>query len=245
MIAYLLGELPEAENAGIEEQYLASEAAFAPLRAIEAELYDAYARDALPIGRRRAFERKFLATPEQRQRLEFSRALLNHQQPQLRPAEHWRGARVAVLIGVAAALLLAIALWWPTGGVNQQPVAQTAPANSPVVAAFTIGAGVTRAGGAEPTLDIPVGADVVRISAGIEQDLRPAYGAVLRTPEGAEIWRSDPTGVIVEREMMAVIVEVPASVLNDGHYILTLYATNPNGVIEDLADYAFLALKSR
>ena len=50
MIAYLLGELTEGESILIEEEYLANEEALGELMVIEAELYDAYARDALSRG---------------------------------------------------------------------------------------------------------------------------------------------------------------------------------------------------
>src|SRR5215471_12182173 len=76
MIAYLLDELPESEAIHIEQEYLANDDALALLMAVESELYDAYARNALSPDRRRKFETKFLATAEQRHRLQFSRTLL-------------------------------------------------------------------------------------------------------------------------------------------------------------------------
>ncbi len=81
MIAYLLGELTEAETILIEEQYMADDEALAQLMAVEAELYDAYASHSLSPERTRRFENKFLATSEQRSRLEFSRALLRQPRP--------------------------------------------------------------------------------------------------------------------------------------------------------------------
>ena len=49
MVAYLLGELPETETEVMEERYIADEAAFRELRAIEAGLYNAYARGTLSL----------------------------------------------------------------------------------------------------------------------------------------------------------------------------------------------------
>src|SRR5215471_21701861 len=102
LISYLLGELPEADCVRIEAQYLTDETAFAPLLAIEAELYDAYARNSLSPERRRSFEQKFLSTPEQRWQLEFSRTLQRVPRPDERPARTrlpW--GRVATFAGVA------------------------------------------------------------------------------------------------------------------------------------------------
>jgi hypothetical protein len=227
LIAYLLGELPEAESVRLEEQYLADETVFAELRAIEAELYDAYARNSLSPARRRLFEQKLLATPEQRWQLEFSRTL------QRVPRTEQRRGRLATVAAVAAVLVLAVVLrWWfatPPPQVTEQP-----PTTRPqVVIAFELGAGITRDGGKEAVLTIPANADVIRISAKVEQHLPESYGAVLRKPEGTEIWRVDGL------RQRSAIVDIPAIRLAAGTYILTLYGPTR----EEIADYAFRVLK--
>src|SRR5262245_55290898 len=158
LIAYLLGELPEAECVRIEEQYLADETAFAPLLAVEAELYDAYARNSLSPERRRLFEQKFLSTPEQRWQLEFSRTLQRVPRPDERPAPtHLPWGRLAAFAGVAVVLTVVIALWWFGKQQAQfekpQVTQQAAAPPSQVVVAFELGSGITRDGSDEPTLN--------------------------------------------------------------------------------------------
>jgi hypothetical protein len=218
LVSYLLGELPEAESARFEEEYLGDEKAFGQLLTIEAELYEAYARDSLSPERRRLFEQKFLVGSEQRWRLEFFRTL------QRVPRPDHRRSRLGVIMAVAAVLLLAVVLRWWFTTPPPQISRQTPAARAQVVIAFELAGGITRDGGSQPTLTIPANAHVVRITAKPE-----FYGAVLRKPEGTEIWRVDGL------PQRSTTVDVPANRLAAGTYILTLYG--PAG--EEIADYAF------
>jgi len=244
LIAYLLGELPESENARIEEQYLASDASFATLMAIEAELYDAYAGDLLSPERRRFFEQRFLATREQRWQLEFSRTLLNVPPPKQRGSWIrllWPG--VAVIAAVAAALVVALVLWRPAKPLLEPQVApQISAARPQVVIPLELGSGITRDGGEEPTVKLPSNSDLLRITAKGDHDLPSSWSAVLRKPEGTEVWRSDVIRRVAGNSKSAT-VEIPAGPLSSGHYILTLYAPTQNGASGEVADYAFRVQK--
>ena len=243
LIAYLLGELPESKNARIEEQYLASDESLALLTAIEAELYDAYASGSLSPERRLLFEQRFLATPEQRGQLEFSRALLRvprRKQRESRIRLHW--PRVAALVMVSAVLIVAVTLWWSARPMPQVQIAQQTPAvRAQIAISFELGSGITRDGGEEPTVELPSNSDVLRITAKVDHDLPSSYSAVLRKPEGTEVWRSD---VIrrVAADSKSATVEIPVGSLSSGHYILTLYALTQSGASE-VADYAFMVQK--
>lgn len=68
-IRYLLGELADAEAERFEDELFEDPAAVEALEAIEAELYEDYACDALDGPRRATFEARFLSTPEGRARL--------------------------------------------------------------------------------------------------------------------------------------------------------------------------------
>lgn len=75
MIQYLLGQLPEPEQAELEACYLADADCFAELLAIEDELRDTYARGELSAADRETFEQRLLASPLQVKKQEFARTL--------------------------------------------------------------------------------------------------------------------------------------------------------------------------
>jgi hypothetical protein len=239
LIAYLLGELPESENVRIEEQYLASDASLALLMAIEAELYDAYASDSLSRGRRRLFERRFLATQDQHWQLEFSRTLLRVPRPKQHASLTRRWPRVTLIATVAAALLVAVVLWRSDRPLpDAQDAQQISAARAQVIIPLELGSGISREGGEEPTAELPSNSDLLRITAKTDQDLPSFYSAVLRKPEGTEVWKNDAIQQGVGGAKTA-IVDIPVAPLSSGHYILTLYAPTQNGAFGEVADYAF------
>lgn len=72
---YLLGQLPEQEQARIEGGLFQDDDLFDQLQAIKGELADDYARGELSAGERQQFERRFLASTAWREQVQFSKAL--------------------------------------------------------------------------------------------------------------------------------------------------------------------------
>jgi hypothetical protein len=75
LVKYLLGDLPEAEQVCVEDRALADGNYRTALEAAEADLIDAYVRDELSAAERRAFEQRFLGSPQRRQKVAFARDL--------------------------------------------------------------------------------------------------------------------------------------------------------------------------
>jgi hypothetical protein len=75
LVKYLLGDLPEAEQASVEDRALADVNYRSALDAAEADLIDAYVRDELSSAERRAFEQRFLGSPQRRRKVAFARDL--------------------------------------------------------------------------------------------------------------------------------------------------------------------------
>src|SRR5262249_53517423 len=202
-------------------EYLGDETAFATLLAIEAELYDAYARDSLSPERRLLFEQKYLATPEQRWQMEFSRTLQRVPRPDQRPARTplpW--ARLAAVTAVVTVLAVAVVLRWfatPQSQPEKPRATEQTPAPRPqVIITFELGLGITRDGTKESTLTIPANADVIRVTAKVDRELPESYGAVLRKPEGTEIWRDDGFRK-APRDTRSANVDIPATRLLAGY----------------------------
>ncbi len=74
MTRYLLGELPEQEQAAFEKTYFKDPHVFDQVLQIESRLVDAYARDQLSSEMRERFEQFYLKHPSLRERVEFAKA---------------------------------------------------------------------------------------------------------------------------------------------------------------------------
>jgi anti-sigma factor RsiW len=72
---YLLGELPEAEQIALEQEYFNDPRLFDQMVQAESELVDKYARGLLSPATRESFEKYYLAHPKRRERANFARAL--------------------------------------------------------------------------------------------------------------------------------------------------------------------------
>ena len=75
IVKYLLGELPEKQQAEIEDQAFQDEQYLQSILAVENDLIDEYVRGEIPPAKRQKFESHFLASDERRRKVEFARAL--------------------------------------------------------------------------------------------------------------------------------------------------------------------------
>lgn len=72
---YLLGELPAPDVKRFDELSVADDEFSQKLETVENDLIDAYARGELPGRKRKPFQRRFMVTPQQRERVDFARSL--------------------------------------------------------------------------------------------------------------------------------------------------------------------------
>src|SRR6185369_9139016 len=77
LVAYLLGELPEEEQARVEQDFLSNDDTYEQLLVIEDELTYDYLEGRLSPPRRSLFESAIAATPRGRKNMEFAKALLD------------------------------------------------------------------------------------------------------------------------------------------------------------------------
>jgi len=75
LVKYLLGDLSEDEQVRVEDRAFADADYRRALDAAEADLIDAYVRGELLPVERRAFERRFLISPQRRKKVAFARDL--------------------------------------------------------------------------------------------------------------------------------------------------------------------------
>jgi len=75
IVRYLLGELPESEQALLEERAFSDRQFTEDILAVESDLIDEYVRGGLAGVERQRFEQHFLNSAERRRKVEFARAL--------------------------------------------------------------------------------------------------------------------------------------------------------------------------
>ncbi len=126
MTRYLLGELSEAEQTALEEEYFGDPRVFDEVATAESALVDDYVRGRLSPEARQRFEQFYLAHPPRRERMKFAEALatrLDQEGPgvartePLRARSRWQalldalvGRRLAFAVG--ALLVVSVGLWY-------------------------------------------------------------------------------------------------------------------------------------
>jgi hypothetical protein len=85
MVSYLLGELTGDKAEEFEQQYLADQDTFELLEAVEEELVEDYLRGMLSPAERLLFERRYMSRPENQEKIDFARNLLESLSDKLEP----------------------------------------------------------------------------------------------------------------------------------------------------------------
>lgn len=89
---YLLGLGSEAEREHLESEFFGDDDAFQEMLTAEDDLIDAYARGELSAKERKQFKKRFLTSPQGRERLQFARALAGPQaEPEVAGSTWWPG----------------------------------------------------------------------------------------------------------------------------------------------------------
>ena len=109
--------------------------------------------------------------------------------------------------------------------------------------AFTLAGGLVRDAGTQKTLDIPACARRVKLSMPLPSDEYASYMAVIRTPEGSQIWKQTSLAVRRVGSALSLAITVPARLLAEGDYILTVNGVSRGGRSEPAADFSFRVKK--
>jgi anti-sigma factor RsiW len=118
--------------------------------------------------------------------------------------------------------------------LEQRPKAFT-----PAIATLLLKPGATRSAGASNDVQLPPDAALLRLTLALEQNTHPRYRAVLTTADGDEVWAQHGLTARVTAQDVTLNVDLPASVLSNRDYIVTVSGVGGNRQIEELADYAF------
>jgi hypothetical protein len=117
----------------------------------------------------------------------------------------------------------------------------TAEASQPLIASLALSPGATRGGGRTNELIIPADARQVRLQLMFGDGDYASYRALISTPEGREVFNR--AGLRPRPGARAVTLILPASLLSDGAYTVTLSGATRENSLEVIAEYSFTARK--
>ncbi|MBP6821621.1 MAG: hypothetical protein KA368_08760 [Acidobacteria bacterium] len=116
--------------------------------------------------------------------------------------------------------------------LNERMNTKPTPTAAQTVFSFILLSGVR--GSEQQTLNLPPGAEHVRLRIKLEADDFPRYRASLRPVDGGPSWTPSVT-----KTGSTISVKIPAQKLRKGDYILTLTGVNATGSTEEINRYSF------
>lgn len=252
---YLLGQMSEAEEARVEEAYLASDGALEELRAREDELIEDYLAGALEPLERDRFERLFLASPARLERLLFLRSLRDRAaQPRATPSAPVRqgGSWVAVAATLAAVAMAGFLAARALGtrppalpGLPPAPFAGRAAVPDPGLpqvhtplpteVSLRLVAPAVRGAGHVPVLDPGLAVQVALEAPLDPRDAFASHRGRVVAPDGRDAFVSpwQPN-----RGEAVLRVVLPSSALRDGRHVLVVEGSARTSE-EPVESYAF------
>jgi anti-sigma-K factor RskA len=227
---YLLKDLSDDQQQAIEKRLLTEDDLLEELGIAEDELIDEYLAEKLSEEERERFEQNFLATPERRQKVQFSRSFsryvrtIESQKAALPFWSHFSSTQNWALPATAAVAVIVIVagiVWFSRQRTPSPPTF--------VTLTLTISTS-NRAEGAPATkVTLPLNADALRLRLKLPETASPA------TRYRVELLREDgetQTLPIVGYDEQSVVVEIPAAQLSRRQYALNVYVIKPDGTEE-------------
>lgn len=296
LVRYLLGELSEPEQEGIEDHYFSDIAVFEKLLVVEDELIDAYVNGELSREERNRFEDYFLQSPERREKVEFAEAwrifIERHYESgghQPAPNNESIFKRKEFLLPLAASVILALgATWLLVGRIrlageldraqsalidieerhrsleaqvgeqsarNEELASALAEAQarnaatskdqsssqppSSAIVSLILSSALVRGSAGSSQIRIAPGTRQVRLRASFSSGDYTRFKAVLKTLAGREIHRWTELQPRIRQNIGTLALTLPADLLSDGDYIVTVAGATASGAEEVIEEYAF------
>jgi len=253
VVQYLLGAASEEQTDLLDRLSISDDDFACRLKALEDDLVDAYVRGELSGDTLERFRSFYLSSPLRREKVRFAQALL--------PLAD-RGAPVSGItrrriplsfprqfLAAAACLILAAGVYWMFENTRRKARVQPglAAAPPPAVSSTAPLANIvfvlpppTRVATALRVLSLPSDANSVTFQLELEANDSHSYRAALRDLAADQIvWRSGDVPAVVEQGVPAVVLNLPAKLLQYRSYSLDLAGVAPSGATETIGSYAF------
>lgn len=118
------------------------------------------------------------------------------------------------------------------------------PGNPDTIASLILLPGLARGSNAEARVTISPSVRSVQLRVGVEpQDDYSSFRVELLTQKGQKIWSQDNLSIHTTRAGRAILLNLPAKILDAGRYELSLKGTNGSGGSEDIGYYYFEVLR--
>jgi hypothetical protein len=269
--AYLLGELDEQGQEGLEQRLLTSPEFKETVLLIEDELVEDYLADGLSASERESFLSKYLVGQPQRRKLQALSALRDFAIDEapvvpIPEVSSWQrflawlrnGNRLIQVAAVGVLILVVSTGAWlllqdraernrrqamisELYRLNRQEP-DTAPPTEHVFSASLMPV-MPRDPGATNTLTVPADASVVRLQLPLPSGQYRGYHATLRTVGGREVFSLGELRAKEAESGKQLSLKIPVGLLTPDYYQLEIGGLADTGAFEPIGTYSFRVLK--
>ena len=232
---YLLGRLPEADEADFELRLLSDPSLGEEFDTLVDEITDEYLQGELPDDERQRVQQYFLSSPERQKKLEFATELLRRagarENKETRPsfleriAAFWRQQSFAQAATTVAAVIIVVGIIFVLTRDNSQYLALN----------LAISTAERAEGPATERVKLPSNTGL-KIVLTIPESARGAKDYRAQLASGTDL-------EIIDRTDQTVTVKVPAKLLRPGPYAIQLSKIKPDNTPERITGSYYFAIE--
>jgi len=235
---YLLGRIPEEEDAEVGARLLTDHQFYEELSIVEDELIDRYLGGTLSDSDRESFESHFVSSYERQQKVRFARALRKRvsvtQTARLvsPPRSSFFPFRISYAVAAATVLII-------VGGSLLLLYRRSLSPSGRVLAIELTPAPATRDVSEVKQFGLTPDIGSVHLQLDLADNEYQSYEAVLRDSSLRSMHTVKNLKPQIVNNFAAVIVDLNADLLSPGDYRIQLSGTTPDGRSENVATYSF------
>ena len=235
---YLLGRIPEEEDAEVGARLLTDHQFYEELSIVEDELIDRYLGGTLSDSDRESFESHFVSSYERQQKVRFARALrkrvLVTETARLvsPPRSSFFPFRISYAVAAATVLII-------VGGSLLLLYRRSLSPSGRVLAIELTPAPATRDVSDVKQFSLTPDIGSVHLQLDLAENEYQSYEAVLRDSSLRSMHTAKNLKPQIVNNFAVVIVDLNADLLSPGDYRIQLSGTTPDGRSESVATYSF------